>query len=595
MKKAAQLILCFCLILCLFGCETQQTPPATTLPDTTQVATEEQVTTTEFVTEPPTETPTEAPNVNTNFLGIDLRGMSQEKAYQTICDTLAHYRLQLTANNKIITFTAEDLLLTISAEEFANWFTAPQVCEPVNVLQYDLSAALQTVQDTFTSGVQDASINYNQKAGCFTLTAERTGKTADTSSVEETLANAIANLSPACKMTLSTTSIQPKVFSTDERIPAALESANNYLRISLTYVFEAPGVKKSTLKLSKATLSEFIAIDKDFQVSIDHDAIKTYITGLSSKYGGNHTKGKFVTTAGKEIDLTVEYYGAVLDHEALYQDLVYCLENHISDTRSAAFLSTETAAMPYGGSYVEIDMINQTLWVYKNGEKVVETPIVTGNISAGVRTPVGVYSIYEKKTDTWLVGKTFRDFVNYWIAFKGNYGIHDASWRDAFGGSIHKYNGSHGCVNLPPSIAGQVYNNVSIGTKVILYGFVSYPDFMDQELSGTDRYELTTQAAPFRLDVTAKYPATEITYRSSNSNVVTVDERGVVTVVGPGNATVTVTSAAVGVMRADTFKVQITVTEPEFPTTEPVTMPPEETTIPDESVTETTEPEATSG
>ena len=47
--------------------------------------------------------------------------------------------------------------------------------------------------------------------------------------------------------------------------------------------------------------------------------------------------------------------------------------------------------------------------------------------------------------------------------------MHDANWRSSFGGNIYKTNGSHGCINLPPSIAKQIYENIEKGTAVICY------------------------------------------------------------------------------------------------------------------------------
>ena len=47
--------------------------------------------------------------------------------------------------------------------------------------------------------------------------------------------------------------------------------------------------------------------------------------------------------------------------------------------------------------------------------------------------------------------------------------MHDANWRRSFGGEIYKTNGSHGCINLPPSMAGQIYQSVSEGFPVICY------------------------------------------------------------------------------------------------------------------------------
>ena len=48
------------------------------------------------------------------------------------------------------------------------------------------------------------------------------------------------------------------------------------------------------------------------------------------------------------------------------------------------------------------------------------------------------------------------------------YGMHDASWRSQFGGSIYKYNGSHGCVNMPRSKVSKLYKMVPNGTRVII-------------------------------------------------------------------------------------------------------------------------------
>ena len=64
----------------------------------------------------------------------------------------------------------------------------------------------------------------------------------------------------------------------------------------------------------------------------------------------------------------------------------------------------------------------------------------------------------------------YESYVSYWMPFLGNnYGLHDASWRSSFGGDIYINSGSHGCVNLPPKKAGQLYNKISIGTIVIIH------------------------------------------------------------------------------------------------------------------------------
>ena len=48
-------------------------------------------------------------------------------------------------------------------------------------------------------------------------------------------------------------------------------------------------------------------------------------------------------------------------------------------------------------------------------------------------------------------------------------GFHDAPWRSSFGGSIYLTKGSHGCFNLPPSVAKTLYENVDPVTPVVVY------------------------------------------------------------------------------------------------------------------------------
>ena len=68
--------------------------------------------------------------------------------------------------------------------------------------------------------------------------------------------------------------------------------------------------------------------------------------------------------------------------------------------------------------------------------------------------------------DAWSLG---RFGVDRWMKFTGAVGIHGASWRSKFGGDIYKYNGSHGCVNLPHDVALNLYDMVDIGTMVVVH------------------------------------------------------------------------------------------------------------------------------
>lgn len=132
-----------------------------------------------------------------------------------------------------------------------------------------------------------------------------------------------------------------------------------------------------------------------------------------------------------------------------------------------AALLQSPAGMPQ--TYIDINLTSQTLIYYLNGVAALATPCVTGNVSAGNSTPTGTYAIKTMVPGKRLKGPTWDVWVNYWMSFNGNIGVHDASWRRSFGGTIYQTNGSHGCVNLPPDMAAQLYGMVGIGTPVIVH------------------------------------------------------------------------------------------------------------------------------
>ena len=87
-------------------------------------------------------------------------------------------------------------------------------------------------------------------------------------------------------------------------------------------------------------------------------------------------------------------------------------------------------------TYIDIDLTKQKLTYYINGGVTIASDIVSGNVSRHCDTPQGVYQIYGKQKSRTLRGPNYAAFVNYWMPFTGNYGIHDATWRSSFGGDI---------------------------------------------------------------------------------------------------------------------------------------------------------------
>lgn len=99
-------------------------------------------------------------------------------------------------------------------------------------------------------------------------------------------------------------------------------------------------------------------------------------------------------------------------------------------------------------------------------------------------TPPGVFGLSYKTTNAVLRGAGYQTPVNYWMPFYGNYGMHDATWRSEFGGSIYIADGSHGCINLPLDMAAQIYQYVSAGFPVICYYYEVDPLAGQEEEEG---------------------------------------------------------------------------------------------------------------
>ena len=127
-------------------------------------------------------------------------------------------------------------------------------------------------------------------------------------------------------------------------------------------------------------------------------------------------------------------------------------------------------AIPGYSTYVDVNLVTQTVAYFENGVNKFQAPCVSGNTSLRRGTPTGVYSIITKVPGKYLVGPTWRCWVDRWMQFTTSaIGLHDASWRGSFGGEIYKTNGSHGCVNLSKADAYALYDLISVGTTVVVH------------------------------------------------------------------------------------------------------------------------------
>ena len=125
-------------------------------------------------------------------------------------------------------------------------------------------------------------------------------------------------------------------------------------------------------------------------------------------------------------------------------------------------------------SYIEIDLSRQHIWFYKDGDLIMDTDCVTGDVADGYSTPTGVFFLLNKNRKVYLEGynkngSKYSSFVEYWMRFNQGIGMHDAQWRYSFGGNIYLTGGSHGCVNMPKDAAATTYEHIDETMPIIVY------------------------------------------------------------------------------------------------------------------------------
>lgn len=128
--------------------------------------------------------------------------------------------------------------------------------------------------------------------------------------------------------------------------------------------------------------------------------------------------------------------------------------------------------VPAIGKIIVISLTCQELTAYQDGAPFLSTPVTTGE--PALPTPTGQYSVIRRNSpfemvSSWpygTVGWYAPSWVQWVLWFRSDgYGIHDASWRSAYGPGTEA-NGSHGCVNVPHAAMQQLFPWGSVGTAV---------------------------------------------------------------------------------------------------------------------------------
>ncbi len=255
---------------------------------------------------------------------------------------------------------------------------------------------------------------------------------------------------------------------------------NRYCKAKITYVFGS-----YTESIDWDTIKGWLVIE-DGVGSLNEELVYEFVEGLAAKYNTRHYDRPFHTSIGTDIVVpsSENDYGYLVYQDGEFSQLMADIESNTEVTREPVYYETGS---DYGnpvyyardgmddlaGNYVEVNLSMQHLWFYRDGQLIVDTDVVSGSVARNAETKTGAFPLAYKESPSILVGADaadgYRTEVQYWMPFYDGQGLHDASWRAAFGGNIYLTSGSHGCVNLPPYAAEMIYHNIEAGMAIIIY------------------------------------------------------------------------------------------------------------------------------
>ena len=277
------------------------------------------------------------------------------------------------------------------------------------------------------------------------------------------------------------------VTADDETLNAQKDQLNELVRASITYSMP----DGTTQILDGNTMKDWLAVDADGNYSKDenqwNERVKEYVANLAAAIDTDGKDHTFPAT-GIEGGVTIsqEGYGWKVDQEQEIAKIAEEVDAHAADAREPQYAQREFAASTenngFGKTYVEVDASRQHIWLYKDGNLVVDGDCVTGLMEQSSYTKPGIYTTAAKESQKKLHGELQADGsyswerdVDSWIPFNGEIGFYDASWRSSFGGNLYLTAGSTtGSVALPTAVAQALYDNVDDGTPVIIYYSEAY-------------------------------------------------------------------------------------------------------------------------
>ena len=330
----------------------------------------------------------------------------------------------------------------------------------------------------------NATIAFDKGSSMFAVVAEQAGTKVDTDKVLQQVNDALSTLETSVELG-DDVLVQASITQDDESLAQAAEAANGFLSAKIT--LDLDGKNAGTIDSSK--IIDWVTLNDSLEATLDADAVTAWGRDvLSKELDTVGSERSYTRPDGKQVTVVGGTYGWNVDSKSLATLITEAVV--AGETTTIKVPTYQTAQIlpgdggrDWGNSYVDVDLSEQHVRYYDDsGNLVWETDCVSGDAAKNYQTPTGVYfinsnfnksapaSVLRGKIDPETKKPEYETPVAYWMPFVGNsVGLHDADWRSKFGSNIYEYNGSHGCVNLPPDKAAELAGLINVGTVVVVH------------------------------------------------------------------------------------------------------------------------------
>lgn len=345
-------------------------------------------------------------------------------------------------------------------------------------LEKILTPAIEAVNKNSTKP-ENATIEFDASQNSFVATDENGGTEVSLKNTVSTVSQGVSTLQSHIELGKDELT-QPSISANSEHMQEAIQKANELKDAKFDLTVKGKAVETVDPDLVRSWLT----VDGAYNVVGNIDLITEWTRGeLSAEVDTVGTARTYTRTSdGKRIDVFGGTYGWNVDGVALAELIAKQLAEGSSESIEIPMQSKAEVYVhgrqDWGPRYLDVDLSEQYVCFFdKDSNIIMQSECVSGNLAENNETVTGVFTIESKASPMTLIGldedgdgePDYENEVDFWMPFFGGYGLHDALWRNYFGGEAYLYDGSHGCVNLPYYAAAQLYELIEVGDVVVVH------------------------------------------------------------------------------------------------------------------------------